>query len=301
LVTGGLGFIGSHLTEKLVQDGHNVLIVDDESTGNINNICSIPSTKYTLCKSPIRAALGTIQDYRPEYIFHLAAWPRIQPSYLTPIEHDENNVRETIRLIKLASKLAVKAFVYSSSSSCYGNPDPNDIPTSEHAPIRPLNPYAIQKYASEQYVISLGRHFSVPHVALRYFNVYGPRSYNPSNPMNAYSSVVGIFNNRALNGQCLQITGDGKQTRDFIHVFDVVAANIMAMKKINLVSGQVMNVGSGRPLSVLSIASMFNVPTEFIPARSGEAICTHACIDEIVALGWKPSVTVEEAIQRGLI
>ena len=195
LVTGGCGFIGSHLVDLLSENNCEVLVIDDLSTGSKKNINK--NAKY-LYKNIIQCSEEEFLEFSPDYLFHLAALPRIQPSFENPVLHDEVNVRASLYLFGITKRLNLKAFVYSSSSACYG--DPLEFPTSEDAVINPLSPYALQKYTSERYLHILGIHYKVPVVSLRYFNVYGPRSFNPQNSYNAYSSVVGIFNERKKRG-----------------------------------------------------------------------------------------------------
>ncbi len=287
VVTGGLGFIGSHVTEVLTEQGWRVVAVDNLSTGSQSN--RVAGAEYR-----IESFTETPDELwrEADYIFHLAALPRIQPSFTDPISHEEANVVDTIRLLqKLGRCERLKKLVFSSSSAIYGNP--TQIPTAEDCPIAPLSPYALQKYTAEQYCLILGGFLNIPVVALRYFNPYGPRSFNPNNPQNAYSSVVGIFANQKKTGQPLTITGDGLQSRDFIHVRDVALANLAAA--LSPVSGRAYNVGAGSTATVLEVAKLFDHPYTFIDARPGEAATTHADISRIRAdLGWAPTITLQQ-------
>jgi UDP-glucose 4-epimerase len=212
-----------------------------------------------------------------------------------PGPHEDANVVATIRLIEaLKNNKNLKKLVYSSSSSCYGNPV--EIPTSEQESIKPLSPYALQKYTAEQYCLLLGERFDIPVISLRYFNAYGPRSYNPLNKYNAYTSVIGIFHHQKINGQNLTITGDGSQRRDFVHVKDIARANYYAAK--SPVSFEFFNVGCGICYSILEIAKYFSHPYVFVPKRAGEAEITLANIDKIKkVLQWKPEIDIIEGIQ----
>jgi UDP-glucose 4-epimerase len=189
----------------------------------------------------------------------------------------------------------LKKLVISSSSACYG--DVEELPTTELAPINCMSPYALQKYASEQYSLILGERFGIPVVSLRYFNVYGPRSFNAESRLSAYSSVIGVFNNQLKNKQTLTITGDGSQSRDFVHVRDVGRANVAAA--MSDVTGEVFNVGFGRAYTILETARFFSDDYTFIPERMGEALATLADISKIKReLGWAPQITLADGIKE---
>jgi len=297
LITGGCGFIGSHVVEAAAKEDWEIMIIDNLSTGDKANVKDIKGVE--IIQKNISDAGKDIAAFKPDYIFHLAALPRIQPSFIDPIGHDVANVHETIRLIGHIDELSVTAFIYSSSSSCYG--EPKETPTREGHPIEPISPYAIQKYSAERYVHVMCKHKSIKCTALRYFNVYGPRSFNMKNKENAYSSVVGIFKNAKDNGERVRITGDGEQRRDFIHVSDVAHANVFAAKNIALFNGRSLNVGSGLTISINELSRMMDLEVDYISKREGEAHITHADITEIRALGWEPRVRLEEAILNDLI
>ena len=291
VVTGGAGFIGSNLTDELIKRGFQVTIIDDLSTGQRSNL----NPKARLVEGSI-CDLKLMQSVLPEadYVFHLAALPRIQPSFEDPLGHEEVNVVGTINcLLALKGSSRLKKFVYSASSACYGTP--TELPTTETALISPLSPYALQKYSAEQYALMLGERYEIPVVALRYFNVYGPRSFNEKNPFNAYSSVIGIFNHQKGAGKPLTVTGDGSQERDFVHVFDVVQANILGATSDK--HGQVYNVGAGKTISILELANLYNSEIVFTPERKGEARVTWANNTKLrTELGWKPSVSLEQGL-----
>lgn len=293
LVTGGLGFIGSHLVDLLVSRGVEVTVVDNVTTGRIEN--ANPQAKL-IKKDIFDVDASVFQDQH--FVFHCAAWPKIQPSFDLPQEHERVNVMATIDLMtKLKGSKNLRKIVVSSSAAVYGNPV--DVPTSEEAPVKPLNPYGLQKYATEQYTLILGRRYNLPAVALRYFNVYGPRGFNPNQSDYSYASVVSLFIHLTLTGKKLTITGDGHQSRDFVHVSDVAHANFLAAD--SPVEQQIYNVGSGRAISVLELAKLFPAEYTFLPKREGESVHSCANIRKIrQELRWSPQITLEEGIRREL-
>ena len=299
IVTGGAGFIGSHLVERLVKDSHEVVVIDNLSCGNIGNLDKVID-KITFVESEL-SVYGAWVDHLigAKWVFHLAALSRIQPSFEDPILHDDATVRSTLNLMIALKDKNIDALVVSSSSSIYGDPD--KFPTSENEKIDPLSPYALQKYAEERYAHILGDRYSIPVTSLRYFNVYGPRSYDENNTLNAYSSVVGIFSNQKKSGGKLTITGEGQQKRDFIHVSDVVNANLTVASAIKYTNGESYNVGTGEIHSILDLAKMFDCRYSFIDERKGEAEVTYANIDKLKSIGWFPSVNLLAAINEGNI
>jgi len=292
LVTGGAGFIGSHVVEHLVEQGNGVRIVDSMVTGRPENI----HPKAEVVEADIRD--GSAMDKAcagMDYVFHLAALPRIQPSFEDPQGYEEVNVVGAIRVFNAARKAGVKKLVYSSSSAVYGTPEV--IPTSETARVSCLSPYALQKYAAEQYLMMLGERFSVPVVALRYFNVYGPRSFNEQDKFSAYSSVIGVFDRQHRAGQALTITGDGRQSRDFVHVFDVARANWLAAS--SEAAGEIINIGCGESYTICEIAELMGGEKIFIDERKGEALATKADISKAArTIGWTPKLPLKTGIQH---
>ena len=291
IVTGGAGFIGSHLVNLLLSQEWDVTIIDDFSTGEREKI----NPKARL----LEASVTDLELIKPalqeaEYVFHLAALPRIQPSFDDPMIHEQVNVIGTIRCLEaLKGSTRLRKFIYSCSSACYGNP--TELPTSESAPIECLSPYALQKYTAEQYALILGNRFGIPVTSLRYFNAYGPGSFNPKNPFNAYSSVIGVFHDRNQAGLPLDITGDGMQSRDFVHVFDIADANLKAA--ISAPNNSIYNVGSGERISINDLAALFGGSVNYLPERQGEAHTTWADISKIMGeLGWKPRISLSEGI-----
>lgn len=295
LVTGGLGFIGSNLVDKLIERGFSVTVVDNLSTGDIK-YCNAKATYeiFDILEQTKLSAL--IKSLQPQWIFHLAALPRIQPSFEDPIGHDDVNVRGCLSLIQSCQGTPVEAVVYSSSSSVYGTPEL--CPTPESSQIAPLSPYALQKYAGERYLHIFGQRNNIPVASVRYFNVYGPRSFNPKNPFNPYTSVVGIFQNLSDQGKPLTVTGDGTQERDFVHVWDVALANIRVAERMDVARDQVFNVGTGEKISILQLAQLFEREFVFVPERKGEARITHADNTALRNLGWEVTMPLLEAIRK---
>ncbi len=292
LVIGGAGFIGSNLIDFLISQGMEVFSIDNLSTGQKENIN--PKARF------IKNDIVNLEKIKPffndvDYVFHLAALPRIQPSFDEPIEHEEANVIGTINcLLACRGRKNIKKFVFAASSACYGNP--SELPTTEKAKIHCLSPYALQKYVAEQYCLILGKRYNIPVISLRYFNVYGPRSFSSKNPFNAYSSAIGIFENQKKEGKKLTITGDGEQTRDFIHVQDIARVNLLAAESDYKL--EVYNIGFGKSYSINRIAKMFNADYSYIPERKGEARTTWANIDKAKEeLGWNPGIKLEDYIK----
>ena len=293
VVTGGAGFIGSHVVDLLLADGWRVAVLDDLSTGNEANV----DASADLIQFDVSTSDGWLSALRgANTVFHLAALPRIQPSFDDPVGHELVNVVGAIRCVEACRDAGVRRLVVAGSSSSYG--DPRRLPTPEDEPIDPLSPYALQKYAAERSCLVLGERYGVPTIALRFFNVYGPRSFSERNPLNAYSSVVGIFARQKAAGTALTVTGDGLQKRDFVYVTDVARANLAAA--ISERPFGVYNVGAGETISILELAKLFDHPYVFVEERQGESRTTWADISRIRAeLGWSPEVSLVEGIEYG--
>lgn len=296
LITGVAGFIGSNLLDYLLgKTDWEIDGVDNLSTGSVANIAHRLSEKRFRF---IQDDLLTINSLRPyKYVFHLAALPRIQPSFELVNDHITANVLRATWLLELM--IREKYFpriVYSGSSAIYGTPE--HIPTDENEKVDCLSPYAFQKYEVERYLELLSTRYPIDYVTLRYFNPYGPRSFNPANKFNAYSSVVGIFLNRKKNGEPLLVTGDGSQKRDFIHVADLASANYMAAVHPGRLN-TAFNIGFGSTMSILDLAKLISDRYEFIAKREGEADITFADTRKAnELLGWKPVHPLEEYIKR---
>jgi len=292
LVTGAAGFIGSHLCDRLIEDGHDVVGIDDLSNGKVNNLSvATKSPRFHMILGNIN---GELMDHGPilngtEWIFHLAAKADLIPSIERPLDYHKTNVTGTIRVLELARKLKIKRFIYAASSSMYGIP--SEYPTSERCEARPLHPYALTKLIGDYYVNHWSYVYNLPTTSLRIFNAYGPRHRTSG----AYGAVFGVFLSQLANGLPLTIVGDGKQLRDFVYISDVVEAFVLAARGCE---GS-YNVGSGNPRSVNELALLLGAKDFIhIPDRPGEPRITHADITLIVdQLGWKPRVSFEEGVE----
>lgn len=296
LVTGAAGFIGSHLCEKLVADGHIVYGVDDLSGGTWDNVKSLDG-HYGFRKETV--SLENFQfKFTADWVFHLAAKADIVPSIEDPTSYHQTNVLGTFSMLQLARQIKAKRFIYAASSSCYGIPE--HYPTPETAPCDPMYPYALTKYMGEQYVMHWAKVYKLPAVSLRLFNVYGPRARTSG----AYGAVFGTFLAQMANGQPLTVVGDGTQRRDFTYVTDVVDAFVKAAE--GNVSGEIINIGTGSSPTptVNTLAKLLGGETVHIPKRPGEPQLTQANINKAFnLLNWLPEVTFEDgvAIMKELI
>lgn len=300
VVTGAAGFIGSHLTQRLLHDGFEVWMIDNLSSGRRENIeaatekaPSGASWRFFHVDIADAQSLPAIID-GADYVFHLAALADIVPSVQHPLTYHRANVDGTVRVLEAVRQAGgVTKFVYAASSSCYGLPDV--FPTPESADIRPQYPYALTKYVGEQYVLHWSKLYDIPSVSLRFFNVYGPRTRTDG----TYGAVFGVFLAQKLAGKPLTVVGDGTQTRDFVYVTDVADACVRAA--LSDLSGAVFNVGAGNPQSVNRLCELIGGPVEHIPKRPGEPECTWADITEIRRLlDWSPAVSFEEGTARML-
>ena len=291
LVTGGAGFIGSNLVDYLIEQGHEVICVDNESAECNDKFywndkaCNIIGdiTDYDFIKNCFKDV---------DYVFHLAAESRLQPAIKNPIEAVYKNCVGTTTILQCAREAGVKRFVYSSTSSGYGfNPSPN----VETQPDDCLNPYSASKVAAEKFCKMYSDLYGLETVVLRYFNVFGERSPRRGQ----YAPVIGIFDRQRLSGEALTIVGDGTQRRDFIYVGDVAKANLIAAEATldKKYFGQVFNIGSGINYSVQEIADAISDNQTYIPKREGEMETTWSNIEKASeVLGWKPEVDVLEWI-----
>ena len=295
LVTGGAGFIGSHLVDRLIDDQHEVVVIDNLATGLEKNLAQAGSSgRLTL----VIADINQEEVVNPlltgvDWVFHLAALADIVPSIENPLAYTRANMSGTTVLLEAARKAGVKRFVYAASSSCYGLPD--HYPTPETAAIRPQYPYALSKYLGEQAVHHWGQVYGMATVSLRFFNVYGPRARTTG----TYGAVFGVFLRQKLAGEPFTVVGDGSQTRDFTFVSDIVEALVCAAS--SGVVGEAFNVGSGGTYSVNHLVELLEGTSVNIPRRPGEPDCTFADIGKIQAqLGWRPQIAFAEGVRRVL-
>ena len=291
IVTGGAGFIGSHLVDSLLKENFEVTVLDNFSTGRLENLEHVLE-QIELVECDLGVQGDWIQNFtNADWVIHLASLADIVPSIQQPEEYYRSNVDGTFNVLQAAKTAGVKRFVYAASSSCYGIPD--NYPTPEHADIRPQYPYALTKRMGEEMVLHWAQVYSFPAISLRFFNVYGPRSRTSG----TYGAVIGVFLAQKLAGKPFTVVGDGKQTRDFTFVTDIVQAMISAAKSNR--SGQIYNVGSGTNVSVNRLVELLGGEKVYIPKRPGEPDCTFADIHKIQKeLGWKPQVTIEKGIEK---
>ena len=288
IVVGGGGFIGSNLVDLLINEGHQVLVVDDFSTGkrsNVNgkaNILALDMAEEELADHFTQSIMGA------DGLFHLAALARVQPSIDNPQEFNKVNVSGTLNVLNCAKNAGIKRVVYSASSSAYG--DASIFPTPEDHPTDPLSPYGLQKLIGEQYCRVFHHCYGLETVSLRYFNVFGERQSLDG----AYKLVMGVFADQKLKGEPLTITGDGEQRRDFTYVGDVARANLLAMESSNVGSGEVINIGNGDNRSVNQIANLFGGPFENVAERfePKQTLADNSKAKKL--LNWEPSTTVED-------
>ena len=287
VVTGGAGFIGSHIVDGCVEEGFDVHVIDISSPrkGHTNKKARYHEADIRNLKSitPI------IKDAL--YVFHLAALPRVQYSIENPEETTETNVVGTMNVLAAAQKGGVKRVIFSSSSSVYG--DQPTLPFKEDMTPAPKSPYALHKLVGEQYCSVWNTVYGLETVSLRYFNIYGPRM----SPQGSYPLAIALFIDQRKKGKPMTITGDGKQTRDFTHVSDVVKANILAAKSSTVGKGECINIGFGKGVSMLEITKLIGGPTKFIAPRLEPK---HTLADNAKAkklLQWKPTISIEEGIK----
>jgi len=295
LVTGGAGFIGSHLVDRLVDAGHEVTVIDNFATGNRDNLACV--------KDQIRLIEADVADFdviashfkEKSAVFHLAALADIVPSVVRPRDYYRTNVLGTMNVVEAARLAGVLKIVYSASSSCYGVPSDEFYPTPEKAPMHPMYPYALTKRLGEETVLHWAELYGIHAVSLRLFNVYGPRARTAG----AYGAVFGVFLAQKLNNEPFTVVGDGTQKRDFVYVTDVAEAFMKA--GFSEIKNGIFNVGSGKPESVNTLISLLGGETVPVPKRPGEPECTWADITRIgAALGWRPQVTFPEGVRMVL-
>lgn len=296
LITGGAGFIGSHLAHALAARGDQVVVLDDLSSGHLSNLADVPAEVHVgsvLHEASLQEVMSGV-----DYVLHHAARPALEESVKDPGRSFQANVRGTLNVLEAARQAGVRRVVYAASSSAYG--DPRLLPTPEDAPLQPVTPYAAFKLHGELLCQSWYRTFGLETVCLRYFNIFGPRQ-DPNSP---YAAVVPRFIQAVLRGESPTVFGDGRQTRDFCYVGNVVEANLRALVSVEA-PGRVYNIGTGTPTSLLGLIDLigefmgFSVQPVFGPAREGDARASVACITRAYHdLGYEARVRVSEGLRE---
>ncbi|MBI2639293.1 MAG: NAD-dependent epimerase/dehydratase family protein [Candidatus Sungbacteria bacterium] len=290
IVTGGAGFIGSHIADMLVERGDEVHVVDNFLTGKRERV----NPRAVLHEVDIRDFEKLAPIFRKAAgIFHTAAQPRMQLSIREPRLTNDINITGTLNVLLAARDAGVKRVVYSASSSAYGHR--KEMPLREDMPPLPVIPYAIQKHVGERYCEMVSRFYGLETVSLRYFNVYGPRQATDAD--GPYATVIGIFLGEREKGLPMTIVPDGSQRRDFTHVSDVARANLLAMGSEMVGKGEIINIGCGKNYSMLEVADMIGGPKVFVEPRQGEAPETLA--DNRKArelLNWEPQISFEQGV-----
>ena len=287
IVTGGAGFIGSHLSDALLEHGFEVHIVDNFATGKRENV----NPRAELHEIDIRDYEKLLPVFQGvDYVFHLAALARVQPSIEDPKTSEDVNVTGTLNVLLAAREGCVKRVIYSASSSVYGNQEA--LPFKEDMAPRPISPYALQKYVGELWSALFSKIYGLRTVSLRYFNVYGPRAPGEG----AYALALSRFLSQRKRGEPLTVVPDGRQSRDLVHVRDVVRANLLAMESEKVGEGEIINIAAGKSYTVLELAALIGGPTVFIEPRI-EPKHTLADISKAKELlGWSPQIKFEDGI-----
>jgi len=292
IVTGGAGFIGSNLVDLLINEGHEVHVIDNFSSGKKEN-CNEKAKYFELDISDY----SNFEDLKnillgSDGVFHLAALPRVQESIDNPLHFEKNNTLSTINILKACADSNIKRLVYSASSSAYGNAI--KLPLKEEDPIDPISPYAMQKYYGEVACKMFANVYGIETVSLRYFNVYGERQSLEG----AYALVMCVFARQRLNNEPLTIRGDGEQRRDFTHVKDIARANILAMHSNKVGKGEVINIGNSDCRSVNQIAEMIGGPTINVEpvVEPRKTLADNSKAKDL--LGWSPTIIIEEWVPK---
>ncbi len=295
VVTGGAGFIGSHLVDLLLEEGFGVRVIDNLSGGREENLA------HHRGKPGLAAEFRDIQALEPddalfkdaELVFHLAGIGDIVPSIERPTEYMDVNVLGTVKVLEAARRSGASRFVYAASSSCYGLAD--ELPTKESAPILPMYPYALSKYQGEQAVFHWARVYGLHACSIRIFNAYGTRSRTSG----AYGAVFGVFLRQKLAGSPFTVVGDGTQRRDFVYASDVASALLAAAERGR--KAEAYNVGSGKPQTVNRLVELLKGPVVHVPKRPGEPDVTWADTSKARSeLGWSPQVAFGDGVARML-
>jgi UDP-glucose 4-epimerase len=292
VVTGGAGFIGSHLVDHLLAKNYEIIVIDNFCTGSLNNISNI-SKKVSIINHDIRNPLPSKIFNNCSIVFHLAALADIVPSIERPLEYMSTNVQGTVNVLEAARESNVKRFIYTASSTCYGVT--STFPTTENEKIVPTFPYALSKYLGELVFFHWLNLYGLSGLSLRLFNVYGPRARTTGN----YGAVMGVFLAQKIANKPFTVVGDGNQVRDFTYVSDVARAFILAGE--SKISGEAINIGTQNPQSVNRLVELLNGEKEFIPKRPGEPEKTHADISKAKnLLDWEPQIAFENGVENVL-
>lgn len=290
IVTGGAGFIGSHLVDLLIKNNHEVTVLDNFSTGRLENLEHL-NNNIKIVECDISKKGSWVENFKDiEYVFHIAALADIVPSITNPNGYFNSNVVGTLNVLEASKLSKIKKFIYAASSSCYGIPE--KYPTSESSNILPQYPYALTKRLGEELVLHWSKIYDIPSISCRFFNVYGTRSRTSG----TYGAVFGVFLAQKLANKPFTVVGDGNQTRDFTYVTDVVEALFSCSKSDK--TGEIYNIGSGKTVSINYLVSLLGGEKVFIPKRPGEPDCTFADISKIKDhLHWKPRISIEEGVK----
>ena len=291
VVTGGAGFIGSHMVDLLVDRGYSVVVIDNLVTGRAENLAQhrreprVDFQQVDMCT----LAPGSRLFRDVDHVFHFGGIGDIVPSIERPLEYIRANVDGTLAVLEASRHAGVRKFVYAASSSCYGLA--TELPTTEEALIRPEYPYALSKYLGESAALHWAQVYRLPVISIRMFNVYGPRVRTTG----AYGAVFGVFLAQKLHGKPYTVVGDGSQRRDFVYVTDVARAYLMAAESSQ--AGEVFNLGSGNPQTVNRLVELMGGEVVHVPKRPGEPDCTWADIGKIQrVLGWKPEISFPQGV-----
>ena len=289
IVSGGAGFIGSHLVDLLLKENIDVTVLDNFSTGRPENLDHVRE-QIGLVECDLSIPGKWVQNFKNvDWVFHLAALADIVPSIQQPEAYFRANVDGTFNVLQAAKAIGIQRFVYTASSSCYGIPD--KYPTPENAEIRPQYPYALTKRLGEELVMHWAQVFKFPALSLRLFNVYGPRSRTSG----TYGAVFGVFLGQKIAGKPYTVVGNGEQSRDFTFVTDITQAILSAAKSKRV--GEIYNVGSGATVSVNRLVQLLGGEKIHIPKRPGEPDSTFADLSKIrTELEWEPQVAIEEGV-----
>ena len=291
LVTGGAGFIGSNLVDFLVKKNHKVIVLDNLSTGRLSNL-SRHKKNVKIIKIDISKKKNIEKYFRQvDFVFHLAGIADIVPSIENPKKYFDSNVIGTLNVLQSIKKNKIKKLIYAASASCYGIP--KKYPTKENSKINPMYPYALTKWQGEELILHWSKIYNIPYISLRFFNAYGPRSRTTG----AYGAMFGVFLAQKLANRALTIVGNGQQTRDFIHVNDLVEGIYQAAKSNK--RNKIYNIGGGKEIKVSKIAKLIGGKKIYIPKRPGEPDRSLADISKIKKdLNWRPKTSIEKGIKN---